>query len=203
MNALEFFLSQHTRLHSAGVGQVEGGSFADRVFGGLPDDQMRLRPAKGMNSLAWLLWHLARAEDAVVNVVVGAREQVLSAGDWPRRLGVARRDIGTAMTDAEVGELGAQLDLAAARAYRDAVGRRTQEVAASLRPERWDEIRSVVDTDRAVAAGAFGPGAEWVPKAYQGRSRGGMLGANAIAHNAMHLGEAISVRGLAGLGLGL
>jgi len=26
MNALEFFLSQHTRLHSAGVGQVEGGS---------------------------------------------------------------------------------------------------------------------------------------------------------------------------------
>ncbi len=30
-----------------------------------------------------------------------------------------------------------------------------------------------------------------------------MLGANAIAHNAMHLGEAISVRGLAGLGLGL
>ena len=138
-----------------------------------------------MNSLAWLLWHLARAEDAVVNVVVGAREQVLSAGDWPRRLGVAR------------------LDLAATCAYRDAVGRRTQEVVASLRPERWDEILSVVDTDRAVAAGAFGPGAEWVPKAYQGRSRGGMLGANAIAHNAMHLGEAISVRGLAGLGLGL
>jgi len=99
-----------------------------------------------VNSLAWLLWHLARAEDAVVNVVVGAREQVLSAGDWPRRLGVAR------------------LDLAAARAYRDAVGRRTQEVVASLRPERWDEILSVVDTDRAVAAGAFGPGAEWVPK---------------------------------------
>jgi len=26
MNALEFFQSQHTRLHSAGVGQVEGGS---------------------------------------------------------------------------------------------------------------------------------------------------------------------------------
>jgi len=26
MNALAFFQSQHTRLHSAGVGQVEGGS---------------------------------------------------------------------------------------------------------------------------------------------------------------------------------
>jgi len=26
MNALEFFQSQYTRLHSAGVGQVEGGS---------------------------------------------------------------------------------------------------------------------------------------------------------------------------------
>lgn len=203
MTALEFFLSQHTRLHSAKVGQAEGGSFADRVFGGLTDEQMRLRPARGVNSLAWLLWHLARAEDAVVNVVVGAREQVLNAEDWPRRLGVARRDIGTAMTDTEVGELGARLDVAAARAYRDAVGRRTQEVVKALAPARWSEILSAVDTDRAVAGGAFGPGAEWVPKMYQGRTRGGMLGANAIAHNAMHLGEAISVRGLAGLGLGL
>jgi DinB superfamily len=203
MTALEFFLSQHTRLHSAKVGQVEGGSFADRVFGGLTDEQMRLRPARGVNSLAWLLWHLARAEDAVVNVVVGAREQVLSSEDWPRRLGVSRRDIGTAMTETEVGELGARLDVAAARAYRDAVGRRTQEVVRGLAPARWSEVLSAVDTDRAVAGGAFGPGAEWVPKMYQDRTRGGMLGANAIAHNAMHLGEAISVRGLAGLGLGL
>jgi len=203
MTALEFFLSQHTRLHSATVGQVEGGSFADRVFGGLTDEQMRLRPARGVNSLAWLLWHLARAEDAVVNVVVGARDQVLSSEDWPRRLGVGRRDIGTAMTETAVGELGVRLDVAAARAYRDAVGRRTQEVVRGLAPARWSEVLSAVDTDRAVTDGAFGPGAEWVPKMYQGRTRGGMLGANAIAHNAMHLGEAISVRGLAGLGLGL
>jgi DinB superfamily len=203
MTALEFFLTQHTRLHSAKVAEVEGGSFADRVFGGLTDEQMRLRPARGVNSLAWLLWHLARAEDAVVNAVVGAREQVLNAEDWPGRLGVARRDIGTAMTDTEVGELGARLDLSAARAYRDAVGRRTQEVVRELAPARWSEVLSAVDTDRAVAAGAFGPGAEWVPKMYQGRTRAGMLGANAISHNAMHLGEAISVRGLAGLGLGL
>jgi hypothetical protein len=69
---------------------VEGGSFADRVFGGLTDDQMRLRPAKGLNSLAWLLWHMARTEDVVVNVVIGRESQVLDDA-WLERCRGARR----------------------------------------------------------------------------------------------------------------
>src|SRR2546426_9050883 len=50
----------HARLHAADV--ADGASFADRILGGLMDDQMRLRPAKGMNSLAWLLWHMRSEE---------------------------------------------------------------------------------------------------------------------------------------------
>jgi hypothetical protein len=39
------------------------------MLGGLADDDMRRRP-EGMNSLAWILWHVARAEDVAVNLVV-------------------------------------------------------------------------------------------------------------------------------------
>ncbi|MBI4636314.1 MAG: DinB family protein [Candidatus Rokubacteria bacterium] len=202
MDGLKFFLVQHARLHGAEVAPVEGGSFADRVFGGLSDDQLRLRPGRGLNSLAWLLWHVARTEDVAVNLVIAAGRQVFDDG-WAGRLGVARRDIGTAMTDDEVSDLGARIDLAALRAYRTAVGRRTREVVGALPSAAWDEPVGPADTDRAVAAGAFGPRADWVPGLWQKRSRAGRLGSTAITHTAVHLGEALTVRSQAGLGLGL
>lgn len=202
MDALQFFLVQHARTHSAEVAEVEGGSFADRVFGGLTDDQMRLRPAKGLNSLAWLLWHMARTEDVAVNVVIGRESQVLD-DEWLRRLGVSRRDIGTGMTEDDVAELTERIDLTAARAYRTAVGRRTREVAGQLAPARWEEVIGPADIARAVEQSAFGPNADWVGRIWQNRTGGGHLGTVGIAHNAMHLGEALCVRSQAGLGLGL
>ena len=79
-------------------------SFADRVFGGVTDEQMRVRPADGLNSLVWLLWHMARTEDAAVNLVVAHGRQVLD-DDWTRRMNVPSRTIGTGMTDGEVADL--------------------------------------------------------------------------------------------------
>ena len=48
--------------HAFEVG--DGRSYGDRVFGGLTDDQMRARPGRSLNPLVWLLWHMARTEDA-------------------------------------------------------------------------------------------------------------------------------------------
>jgi DinB superfamily len=199
MNAAEFFLVQHGRLHAAGV--ADPGSMWDRVFAGVTDEQMRARPP-AMNSLVWLLWHTARTEDVVVNLVVTAGHQVFDEA-WAKRLGIGRVDIGTGMTDAEVMDFGRRVDLAAARAYRNAVGRRTRQVVAELRVGAWDEIVGPGDVRRAVAAGAFGPHAAWVEKLWQGASRANRLGATAIAHNAMHLGEAVTIRGQLGAPVGM
>jgi hypothetical protein len=200
MDTVSFFLLGHGRLHAA---EVAGGSpYADRVFAGLSDDQMRARPGKNLNSLVWLLWHMARTEDVAVNVVVAGRPQLLDE-DWRRRLNVRWRTIGTGMTHDDVAEFTARADVAAVRAYRSAVGLRTREVATALRPEAWDEIVAIADTAPANAAGAFALG--WVDgvgyRAWQGHSRAAQLASSAIAHNAMHLGEAITVRSQAGFGL--
>ena len=199
MNAAEFFLVHHGRLHAAGV--AEPASMWERVYGGVSDEQMRARPA-GMNSLAWLLWHTARTEDVTVNLVITAGHQVFDDA-WSRRLGIGRVDIGTGMTDAEVSDLGRRLDLAAARAYRNAVGKRTREVAGGLRVGAWDELVGPADVQRATQAGAFGPHAGWVEKFWQGVTRANRLGATAITHNAMHLGEAAAIRGQLGVPVGL
>lgn len=196
MTALDLFLALHARFHGA---SVAGGAYADQVLGDLTDDQMRVRPAQRLNSPAWLLWHIARTEDVVVNVVVVDGRQVFDDG-WADRLGVTRRDIGTGMTEDEVEVMGRRLDVVAARAYRDAVGRRTREVAGALAPAAWDEALAAADVARAAAQGAFGPTAGWVPPLWQAQTRGLRLATAAVTHNAQHLAEALTVRSMAGFG---
>jgi len=75
MDARDLFLDQHAALHSAAVGGNKL-SAAERTFAGLTDEQMRGRPREDLNSLAWLLWHIARAEDVMVNRLLAGRPQV-------------------------------------------------------------------------------------------------------------------------------
>ena len=204
MDATNFFLVQHASVH---CGDVYGRpSYADRIWAGLSDAEMRARPGKGLNSLVWLLWHMARTEDAAVNLVVASGRQALD-DNWARRMNVPWRTIGTGMSDDEVGELTARADVAAVRAYRSAVGLRTRDVVRALRPEAWDEIIGFADTARAAAAGAFATNTAWVDgmgyKPWQDQSRADRLGGAAIRHNALHLGEAVTLRGLAGFGSGV
>jgi hypothetical protein len=203
MDAVSFFLVQHESVHAS-----EGGppSYFDRVLGDLTEADLRARPAKGVNSVLWLLWHMARTEDASVNLVVANGRQVLD-DDWARRLRLEWRHIGTGMTDDEVAEVTRRADVAAVRAYRAAVGRRTRDVARALPPSAWAEPVTLADTTRAAEAGAFGPHSSWVDgvgfKAWQDQSRAARLAGAALRHNAMHIGEAVTVRGLAGRGAGI
>jgi len=195
MDLLTFFLKQHAAVHAREVGG--GPSLVERVFE-LDDDQMRMRPAPGLNSLVWLLWHMARTEDAAVNPVVAARDQVLDDA-WMRRMNVPWRIIGTGMTDEEVGAMTARADVAAVRAYRSAVGRRTREVVTTLRAEAWDEVVGLDDIRRGGAAGAFRDWVEGASYPWLGWTRAEQLASSALRHNAAHVGEAVTIRGLAGI----
>jgi hypothetical protein len=201
MDARDLFLEQHAAVHSAAVGGNTM-SAAERTFGGLTDEQMRLRPREDLNSLAWLLWHIARAEDVVANRVLAGRAQVLDDG-WLKRLGVARRDIGTGMTSVEVTELTRQIDLGALREYRDAVGRRTRELVGGFKPQDWEGQVSAENMQRAAADGAFGVRTDMLVKAFGGRPRVLVLSGVALFHSSGHMGEAATVRTAGGFGSGV
>jgi hypothetical protein len=149
---------------------------------------------------------MARTEDVALNLVVVDGEQILD-DEWVRRMNIPWRTIGTGMAEDEVRDLTQRCDVEAVRAYRTAVGRRTQEVVRGLRPGAWDEVLGFIDTTRAAAAGAFAANTPWVEevgyKPWQGHSRAAQFAGSAIAHNAMHLGEAATVRSLAGFALGI
>lgn len=92
------------------------------------------------------------------------------------------------MTAAEVSELSERADVAAVRAYRDAVGIKTRNVVAALAPASWTEILGPADATRLPSGFTT----------FVGQSRAFELGTSAILHNALHLGEAVTIRCLAG-----
>jgi hypothetical protein len=200
MDARDLFLDQHAAVHSAAVGGNKL-SAAERTFAGLSDEQMRVRPREDLNSLAWLMFHIARAEDIWVNVLLAGRGQVFDDG-WPKRLGITRRDFGIGMTSAEVTDLTRSIDVAALSQYRDAVGRRTREIISGFKPTDWDGAIDAAAVQRAAADGAFGPRTEVIAKGMPGRPRMAVLSGIALIHSAAHMGEAATVRAAGGFGTG-
>lgn len=201
MDARDLLLDEHARMHATSV-TGEKGTLAERTFGGLTDEQMRARPREDLNSLAWLMWHIARAEDIFSNIILSGRDQVVDDG-WLARLKISRRDFGIGMTKPEVAELTAKVDVAALRDYRDAVGRRTQEVIRGLGPSDWQGELQASALEKAASLGCFGPKGEMVAKAFTGRPRVGILGGLLVTHAAMHMGEAQTVRTAGGFGSGI
>ena len=204
MDAIQMFLNDHSRTHSVSVGNPEGGfSISDFVLSGLDDGQIRLRPGKGLNSLAWLFWHMARTEDMGVNLIIAGRPQVLEEDDWAQRLDISRRDMGAGMADEEVTDFGETVDIAELHEYRSAVGRRTREIVGGMRSE---ELAETIDSSRiqqALSTGAIGENAGWIEGAFAGKTKALVLGHLASGHSFMHLGEAWCLRSMAGLRLPL
>ena len=187
VDLVSFFHLLHGRVHSSKVSSVA--TLADLVFGALTDEQMRVRPGKRLNSLVWLVWHMARVEDVCVNLVIVDGRQIFE-DTWGRRLGVRRWDIGTGMTDEEVEAMSAAIDLPNLRGYRAAVGRRTQDVARELPDAEWDQTVDAAIVREAAAQGAFTPASEWVARFWEGKSKGWFLYWLGVGHNYLHLGHA-------------
>ena len=194
MDGWQLFIRHHAGTHSAEVSEAKGVR-GDAPFEDLSDDQVRLRP-HGLNSIAWLIWHIARCEDITVNPILMGRPQVLDENDWSRRLNVSRRDLGTDMTPEEVAELSASVDIQNLRAYRIAVGKRTRATLQSLPNVEWGDVVEAERVRQAVAQGALGPNAGWVEELWATGTKAWFLHYEVVAHNWLHLGQALWVRKL-------
>src|SRR5438552_1349888 len=134
MDAAQFFMLRYEPLHA---------TMTDRLVGDLSDAQLRARP-HGHNSIAWLLWHVARAEDIGINRFAIDGREVFDEGGWATRLGTDRREVGTAMTSDEVSVLTPRFSLPALRAYWAAVGQRTVDIIRAYDATEWDTVVDAV-----------------------------------------------------------
>jgi hypothetical protein len=174
MGIIELFLTFHK-----GHGLPERAMA--RLFDELSAVQWRSRPHPVMNSVAWNVWHMARAEDIAVNRLITNSIQVFDTGEWGKQTNSGTRHHGSGRSDAEVTTLSQQIDLVALRAYYTAVRARTVAVVKTLTPAQLAEPLDEADPDNCDGL------------AYPGWTRGEMLIHLAMTYNYGHLYEICSI----------
>ena len=155
MDARQIFLERHAALHAAAM-NGDGWWKTAAIYSDLPEEQVRCRPTPQHNSIAWLLWHMARCEDVAVNTVLRGTDEVLDCGDWRPQLGITSRHIGTGATFAEVDAISQTVDLVALRAYWVAVGQETRTWASTLDFDTLNKIVAAEEAQRAIDKGDLG-----------------------------------------------
>lgn len=113
----------------------------DDLTDDLTDEVSFFRPTSTANSIAWLIWHSARIQDAQLAAIVGG-EQVWFSGGWVDQfnLDLPRDAHGYGHTPEEVGKVRAPADLLAG--YYHGVHKMTLEYIATVTTE---ELARVVD----------------------------------------------------------
>ncbi|MFD1718209.1 mycothiol transferase [Georgenia deserti] len=147
---------------------------AARVLDGLDLDALTYRPDPQANSISWLIWHLARGQDAQVADVAGT-EQAWTADGWAERMALPFDDwdTGYGHTSDQVAQvrMGAE-DLLG---YLEDVHRRTVQYLTTLTEADLDEV---IDES-------------WDPPV----TRGVRL-VSVVDDDVAHLGQAAYLRGL-------
>ena len=146
-----------------------------RAVQNLTPEQLRWAPAEGANTIAWLVWHLARVQDGHVSELLGS-EQVYISGDWARKFGLKPdpSDTGYGYAAAEVAAVQPE-SWHALVDYYTAVHERTVAYVEGLTE---DELDQVIDEN-------------WDPPVTLGVRLISVLG-----DDTQHVGQAAYVRGL-------
>jgi hypothetical protein len=188
MDAADFFMLRYEPLHT---------QLTERLFDNLTEPLFRARPHR-QNSIAWVLWHVARAEDMAVNAFAAKRPELIEI--WSKRIGWNARDVGTSMPSDEVSKLSTEVDMTGLREYWDAVGRCTTDYVKAHGSTGWGDPLDEALVQRIVhEEGDFRPDAAWVQPVYQGRCRGWLFAHFVLTHNYGHFYEAGVIRGLLGM----
>ena len=148
----------------------------EELTDGLTDETAFFRPTASANSIAWLIWHSARVQDAQL-CAIAEIEDVWTREGWVDRFGLdlPRDDTGYGHDAEEVGRVRASADVLAG--YYHAVHKATLEYIASVTP---DELSRIVDR-------------RWRPPVTASARL-----VSIIDDCAQHLGQAAYVRGIAG-----
>ena len=194
MNLTELFLQRYNALYDFWLGGV---------WEMVPDDLMRQRPHPQVNSIAWILWHLTRVEDAGLNRFVVDGSQVLDDGSWMEKMNLPIRHNGGDMNFAEVDDLSQRINLQALQEYSKAVQLRTREIVSQLTYDSLDAVMEegylrVILFDEGLAS----PRSAGLLENYLGWTKGKCLMNFGMTHPYQHVGEIGVIASLLGVDFG-
>jgi hypothetical protein len=192
--AIELFLIQHARVHSAKGSRANLWSFEDDVLKDMTEAQIRCVPPGGEHSLAWILFHLTRCEYITMNLLAAGTDQLFLHDDWQEKLKVTISHSGNSMSAAEVAAFSARVDIAQLRAYRRSVALRTREIVKKLKAEQFKQKADPSRVQRIVAEGALLPEAGAILDYWSNCTITGLLLMPPTRHNFLHWNEALRIK---------
>jgi len=128
--AKRLFLDLHAALHLSPIsGRAK--NEVDQLLCDLSPHEYRIMPTAKDETIAWVLWHIARIEDLTMGILVADSEQLFN-DEWRKQLNTPISDTGNALTDDEIMEFSKQINIDKLIAYRNAVGQRTCDIVKTL-----------------------------------------------------------------------
>ena len=192
--AIELFLNQHAMVHSAKVSKLKLWSFEDELLNDMTDQEVRQIPEDGEHSIAWILLHLARIEDIVMNMLIAGTGQLFTCGNWAKKMNISVHHSANKMKDASIAELSAKIDILSLRDYRLAVARRTRDVVKKLQAKDFKQKVDPVRIENVLWEGAVTHEAMKITNYWSKKTIAGLLLMPPTRHCILHLNEAMRIK---------
>lgn len=113
--------------------------YLTKALDGLTQEEVAWSPGPECNSIAFILWHIARIEDFFMNRVIQREEELYEAGGWREKLG---RPVKEAVYQYTAEQLRAWPvpKLQVLRGYADSVREKTLAFLSQIAPEQLSEV---------------------------------------------------------------
>ncbi len=187
MRALEVFKARHRFAQEV---------FYDELWDYYTETELRKSVCPTMNSLAWVLWHVARIEDAGVMRFVARKPQVFHTGDWKSKLNIDVEHFGYGMSNEEMRALSDTINLTELRNYWKAVVTNTLATVDTLTPEVLDEELTDEEVAQVMVTEGVGAPIVGTDVPYSGWTRLEALFHFSVTHYYWHGGEVRTIEGL-------
>ncbi|MCL2833731.1 MAG: hypothetical protein FWD78_11225 [Treponema sp.] len=126
----ELLLEMHSLLHDQNVYKTGQETYTDNLWNNLRDETCKIITAKE-TSIIWDIWHIARIEDLVSNILIGNRETIFNS-EIQDKLNIKIADTGNAMTCPEIESFNNSINIKELKLYRQKVGKSTKKIIQSL-----------------------------------------------------------------------
>lgn len=193
--AMELALDLHAVTHTGVVSGSSSPTFCDHVLEGLADEDYSVMPTEKDETIAWHLWHIARIEDLVSNLLIARQSQIFD-DDWMDRMNVTVKDTGNVMSDSEIISFSRHVKKQELINYRNAVGCQTCAVIKSLTPSDLKRKPESEYLDRLVSEGGLldRKGSVWLKDFWGSYTVTGLLLLPLTRHHMMHLPDSAAIK---------
>jgi hypothetical protein len=177
-------------LHSKVVAPESPWSYEDDLLNDLDEQGFRSIPRNREHSVVWVVWHLSRIEDVVMNILVADRDQVFEKGHWQAKTNSPIKHTCNGTGIDVTASISKALDLTSLREYRYAVGWATREIVPTLTSDDFKRKPEPAQLQRILDEGAVLPVGMSTIDYWASRDVAGLLLMPPTRHSIIHWNEA-------------